>query len=90
MLIMRTDDRMRTASERIWSASPCSNPACTYQQTAGDVAMSVDGTIFITGYQRGWDPEVVKSNRCFVLKVNLDLTLITARTWGSTRDEQCQ
>jgi len=52
--------------------------------------MSVDGTIFITGYQRGWDPEVVKSNRCFVLKVNLDLTLITARTWGSTRDEQCQ
>jgi len=54
-----------------------------YPQFAGGVAMGIDGTTLVTGYQYGYDQlNLPATAECFLLKVNDDLSLAWAKSWG--------
>lgn len=53
--------------------------------------MTLDGQIYITGYQVGYDQyEDPPKNNCYLLKLNYDLTQMYAKSWLTVDDERCE
>jgi len=91
---MTTDDRITGGSHRIWSDSP-GTLADNYNKYAGDVTQTVDGTIYITGWQTGWSMDNSAQDNCVLLRVVTTsglysgLFLDVASTWASSNYERC-
>lgn len=87
LLMLLDDDLTRTPIIRVWSNSAMYS-AVNPVQEATDVATTVDGGIFVTGFisaafsQGGWD--------CFVLRLNYTMDIIWAKSFGTGGlHEQC-
>jgi hypothetical protein len=65
-LIIMADETLAKQYVKIWSASTTS-PSWDYATYGRDVAVTSDGSIFVTGYTNGW---ASGNNDCFILKLD--------------------